>query len=198
MSRRPSGFTLLEVMCAFVLMATLISFVVEIWHESMDKAGRAADTREIREVSDTVFGRILFEHQVGKFRDGDGGTLDGLYGQWARLSSQDRERYERYEWRLEIRAVQAAGQAPEGSDAEPLTGDAPGELDAPSGSAPPDAEEAPAGGELLERITLRIRYQPEFRTSGDPDEDLIVLSRLMPPPPDLAGAGARPPAGGSR
>lgn len=185
-STPPRGFTLLEVMCAFVIMATLISFIVETWFESMLNASRSADSREIREVSDTVFGRILFEHQVGKFHDGDGGTLDVLYGTWARLSSRDRERYERYEWRLEIKKVQAAGEAEDSSDAESLAG-GPSRSESEEGSS--SNEDDAKTGVLLERITLRIRYRPEYATSEDRDADLIVLSRLMPQPPDLAGTG---------
>lgn len=196
----PRGFTLLEVSVAFVIMATLIAFIVEVWFSSMENASRAADNREIREVADTVFGRILFEHQVGKFHDGDSGTLDVLYGTWARLSSRDRERYERYEYQLEIKKVQAAGEIEEGSDAESLAGSQGTSTSTSSGSSgssstTPSSSEEDLPGVDLERITLRIRYKPEYRLGEAESGDLIVLSRLMPEPPDLGGGSGS--SGGS-
>ena len=47
--REAAGFTLLEVMCAFAILAIVSAFMVVLWTQSLDKAGTAIDRREMRD-----------------------------------------------------------------------------------------------------------------------------------------------------
>ena len=67
------GFTLLEVMCAFAILSGIMTIVTMIFSQNIDKAIYAIDQREMRELADTVFGKILFEQS--EHRDGDEGSI---------------------------------------------------------------------------------------------------------------------------
>ncbi|MEZ6007762.1 MAG: type II secretion system protein [Planctomycetota bacterium] len=116
--REAAGFTLLEVMCAFAILAIVSAFMVVLWTQSLDKAGTAIDRREMREIADSFFSRVLYEDT--EHRDGDSGTMDIAYGQWADLPQARRDRYRDYRYVLEKRLVTAAGTSSTDSDAEPL------------------------------------------------------------------------------
>lgn len=119
MSRtRQSGFNLLEVTCAFAILALVSGLMVVLYYQSMQKASTAIDRRELREIADTMFGKILFEEEV--HNDGDSRTMDDAYGNWANLPQASRERYARYRYVLEKKLVTASGVADPNSDAEPL------------------------------------------------------------------------------
>lgn len=190
------GFTLLEVMCAFAILAMVSGFMVILWTTSLDKASNAIDRRELREVADTFFGRVLFEDSEHK--DGDSGTMNIAYGQWANLPQAVSDRYEIYRYVLEKRLVTAAGAASKDSEAEPLF-DSGTEQDrgrgtsssSSSGSSSSGSTEAAAegegGGVNLWRVTLKI-----FRTdTPDGENNPLITLQTYRRPTESAKARAR-------
>ncbi len=171
--RRNAGFTLLEVMLAFAILAVITGTLGQLIHENMVIAADAIDQREMREIADTIFGKFLFEQD--EHRDGDEGSIAVEYGQWAGLPQERADRYAIYRWRLRKSEIVAAGTADPNDDAESLTGED-DETSSSSGSSEEDAANADKGSIKLIRFTLTV-----FR-EGSPDDPLITLTRFLPPP----------------
>lgn len=178
--REAAGFTLLEVMCAFAILAIVSAFMVVLWTQSLDKAGTAIDRREMREIADSFFSRVLYEDT--EHRDGDSGTMDIAYGQWADLPQARRDRYRDYRYVLEKRLVTAAGTSSTDSDAEPLfdsSRDGTDDRGTTSTTGGTSSEEGDAaGGTNLWRVTLKI-----FRLDDPQGEEnpLITLQTYRRP-----------------
>ena len=169
-SSRQAGFTLLEVMCAFTILAGVISVMVVIWSNNIDTAIWAIDKREMREVADTVFGKILFEQQ--EHRHGDEGSLAVIYGQWARLPAHRADRYRDYHYSLTKQDYVAAGIADPEDDAESLRE----EVDDEEDDEEISDEEAAKGNVKLVKFTMTV-FRLEER-----DSPLITLTRYLRPP----------------
>lgn len=177
-----SGFTLLEVMCAFAILAIVSAFMVVLWTQSLDKAGTAIDRREMREIADSFFSRVLYEDT--EHRDGDSGTMDIAYGQWADLPQARRDRYRDYRYVLEKRLVTAAGTSSTDSDAEPLFDssrdgtESRGSTSTTTTGGTTSEEGDAAGGTNLWRVTLKI-----FRLDDPQGEEnpLITLQTYRRP-----------------
>jgi prepilin-type N-terminal cleavage/methylation domain-containing protein len=170
--RQERGFTLLEVVCAFTILALVISIMVTIWSTNIETAIWAIDKREMREVADTIFGKILFEQQ--EHRDGDEGSLAVIYGQWAGLPAHRADRYRDYHYRLRKQDFVSAGEADPESDTENLFGD-PSDEESTDDATGTDGE-TEAGSVKLVRFTMTV-----FRV-GEDDDPLITLTRYMRPP----------------
>lgn len=176
-----AGFTLLEVMFAFAILAILTGAMAQMIHNNMEKAGAAIDQRELRELADTLFGKILFEQ--ADHRDGDEGSIAVDYGQWAGLPQERADRYSIYRWRLKKTEMVAAGTTDPNDDAEGLFGDDSDDEEDSSSSSGSSVNDADKGNVKLMRFTLSV-----FR-EDDPDQPLIVLSRFLPPP-EYEGSGS--------
>ena len=166
------GFTLLEVMCAFMVLAVAMAFLSINHHQSMETASYAIDQRDLREVADTIFRRILYEPQ--EHDDGDSGTLDGdIYGGWAELPSQVRDRYAIYTYELSKQVQTAAGTPDADGEAEAIfESDTSEESDTVDDE--PAEDEQP--GVKLVKLTLKI-----YRTEEPGGTPLITLQRFMRP-----------------
>ena len=173
-TRREAGFTLLEVMLAFAILALAVGLLTQIWAKNIEKAISAIDQREMRELADTVFGRILFEQQ--KNRDGDEGSMTVMYGEWAGLPQARADRYRDYRYSLTKKEYVAAGSSGTDDEAEDLF-EQDDEETATEGNGP-DANQAAV---KLIKFTMRV-----YRVST-PGEALITLTRYLRPP-DLTGA----------
>ncbi|MDF1702220.1 MAG: prepilin-type N-terminal cleavage/methylation domain-containing protein [Planctomycetota bacterium] len=176
-----AGFTLLEVMFAFAILAILTGAMAQMIHNNMEKAGAAIDQRELRELADTLFGKILFEQ--ADHRDGDEGSIAVDYGQWAGLPQERADRYSIYRWRLKKTEMVAAGTTDPDDDAEGLFGDDSDDDEDSGSSSGSSVNDADKGSVKLMRFTLSV-----FR-EDDPDQPLIVLSRFLPPP-EYEGSGS--------
>ena len=177
------GFTLLEVMCAFAILGMAISVVVQIFAQNVEKAIYAIDQREMRELADTVFGKILFEQS--KHRDGDGGSIAVAYGEWANLPQDRADRYREYSWSLKKKQYVAAGAEDPNGDAESLfePKDDDESSSSSTNSTPTSSDEEKGGNVLLVQYTMTV-----YRESK-PDEPLITLTRFLRPP-DLPGSSS--------
>lgn len=167
-----AGFTLLEVMCAFSVLALVTTFMTEIWADGIEKAETAIDQREMREIADTVFGKILFEEQ--EHSDGQEDTLDNAYGRWAQLPPAKRDRYRDYRYVLEKKLTTVSGSGSEDGDAENMFANEDDDSSSSSLSTEDEEGEGAAGVELW-RYTMRIFH----KDSGD--EPLITLQTYRKP-----------------
>lgn len=168
-----SGFTLLEVLLAFAILSILTTLMTETISSNMEKAADAIDKRELREIADTIFGRILFEQT--EHRDGAEGSVSVDYGQWAGLPQSRADRYSMYRWRLRKTEMIAAGQSDEKGDAESLFGGS-DEEETEETSSSGSGDEASKASIKLIRFTLTLYHQEE------PGEPLVTLTRFLPPP----------------
>ncbi len=181
--RKAGGFTLLEVMCAFAILALITSFISQTCHEAMERGGRAGDLRALREAADTVFRRLCYED--GLHADGMRSSLADFYAAWAELPSVQRDRWTPYQMTFRRRPRTAAGE-PGAEGGEPIGGASSGSSPSGSGSggsatgsgssasAGATAGEEPTSVELME-LTLTIWHEDAE------DEPLIVLQTLLPP-----------------
>lgn len=180
-TERARGFTLMEVMFAFAILAVVTALMSEMIHHNMEKASAAIDQRELRELADTLFGKILFEQ--ADHRDGDEGSIAVDYGQWAGLPQERADRYSIYRWRLRKTEMVAAGQTDPSDDAEGLFGaDDEDEEESSSSGSGSSVSDADKGNVKLMRFTLTVYREDE------PDNALIVLTRFLPPPEYADGA----------
>jgi len=106
------GFTLLEVMLAFAIMAISLAFLTEAASNSFTKGVAAIDLRDLRVMADTVFRRVVYEHW--KWNDGDTGTADVWYAEFAGLKGSLRDRWKIYRLVLHKRKGMVAGNDPSG------------------------------------------------------------------------------------
>ena len=165
------GFTLLELMCAFSILALVTSFITDIWAQSIEKAETAIDQRELREIADTVFGKILFEEQ--EHNDGDSDSLDNAYGLWAQLPQAKRDRYAIYRYVLEKKLTTVSGSSSddsesmfEGEDTEEENG----------GNSATEGEGEEEAAVELWRYTMHI-----YRTDEGEEEPLLTLQTYRKP-----------------
>jgi len=178
-----SGFTLLEVLLAFAILAIITTLMTQIVSSNMEKAADAIDQRELREIADTLFGRILFEQT--EHRDGDEGSIAVDYGQWAGLSQSRADRYSMYRWRLKKTEMVAAGASDESEDTESLTGDGSG---SGSGSEESSSSTGATGEGEQNKVAVKLmRFTLTIFRQSDPDKPLATLTRFLPPP-DFQGA----------
>lgn len=176
---REHGFTLLEVLLAFAILSVVTTLMSQIISFNVEKAVSAIDQREMRELADTVFGKILFEQT--EHRDGDEGSIAVDYGKWAGLPQERADRYEIYRWRLVKREMMAAGQSGDEDDSEDIFGEE--DEDEEETSSDPGA-----GGEQRPGVKL-IKFTMVVFRRDQPDEALITLTRYLKPPDfgDAAG-----------
>jgi prepilin-type N-terminal cleavage/methylation domain-containing protein len=167
------GFTLLEVLLSFAILAVVTTIMTQIVSENMEKAASAIDKRELREIADTIFGKILFEQT--DHRDGAEGSISVDYGQWAHLPQARADRYSMYRWRLKKTEVIAAGETDAKTDAEKMFGD--DSTSEETSSTPANKADEPSKGSIrLIRFTLTVYHQEE------PNTPLATLTRYLPPP----------------
>lgn len=211
-SVRARGFTLLEVMCAFAILTLMTGTITVICHDAVETGMRAVDLRELREAADTVFRVALYEDGNSKWQDGQTGTLDYYYGEFAHLRGAAKDRWKAYAMEYHRRAKTAAGSVAAG-EAEPLftssqnstrstssggrtgtgtgtTGTGTGTGTSTTGSTTTMGGEPESTGEMVWQITLKI-----YRTDERASEALLTLQTFLPRQAD-AGTGAVP-AGGT-
>jgi prepilin-type N-terminal cleavage/methylation domain-containing protein len=112
--RAEGGFTLLEVLIAFAILAIVLSALSEVQFQAVQKGGKAVDYREVREAADTVFRKIIYEIDKPDWPDGRTFTFDYEYGEYIGLPSHERDRWKPVRGVLHKQRRMAAGTDPTG------------------------------------------------------------------------------------
>jgi type II secretory pathway pseudopilin PulG len=111
--RDARGFTLLELVFAFAILALAIVGLMESQTKSMDKGVRTLELRDLRVMADTVFRRIVYE--ITKWDDGQRGDAADWYADFAQVpAGPQRDRWKRYRLELRKRKGLVAGTDPSG------------------------------------------------------------------------------------
>lgn len=171
------GFTLLEVMLALAILTTVTAFISVVWSKSMDKATDAVARRELREVADTVFRRVLYEIQ--EHSDQQQGSLEEFYGEWTGFRGLAKEKWRHYTYELLKKEKVVAGSADTDGDAESLFGDSDEDDDDTTSGSRPSASETneSLSSIILLEITLNI-----YEVDGETSDPLISLRTYIRPP----------------
>lgn len=118
-ARRPGtaaarGFTLIELIFAFAILAIAMTGLMESQAKSMDKGMRTLELRDLRVMADTVFRRIVYEQS--KWDDGQRGDAAEWYADFAQIPPGPlRERWKMYRLELRKKKGLVAGTDPSGS-----------------------------------------------------------------------------------
>lgn len=169
--RGEAGFTLLEVMCAFAILASLTGFLTVVYFNAVERGTRALHLRELREAADTLFRKIIYEEH--RYSDGDSRTLDNSYAEFAGLRGYERDRWRVYKYVLRKERRTAAGSPDRSKGEESIFGDDWGEDEGGGGEG--DSAEESVAGQALWRITLSL-----FPTESAEEEPLLVLRTYVP------------------
>lgn len=107
------GFTLLELVFAFAILALAIVGLMESQTKSMDKGGKTLELRDLRVMADTVFRRIVYESS--KWEDGQRGDAADWYADFAQVpAGPQRDRWKQYGLQLRKKKGLVAGTDPSG------------------------------------------------------------------------------------
>ena len=167
-SSNARGFSLLEVMVAFVILTFVTGTVVAQFWESVNATTTAVNQRELREAAESLFRRILYERE--KWEDGDGGFMGKEYAEWTGLGSKLQDKWNDFRWELEKTPQLAAGNTDDG-DVESVFGEDESEDDT---STDEEGEEEGEGVQLM-RVVLRI-----YDVESGKTEHLVVLATYQP------------------
>jgi prepilin-type N-terminal cleavage/methylation domain-containing protein len=179
---RNRGFTLLEVMVAFSILAIVMTALSKVHVDAVKKGGLAVDYREAREGADTVFRRITYEIDKPDWPDGKVFTFDIEYGEYVGLPTHERDRWRAFRGVLRKQRRMAAGSDPTGVTPSAL-GDETGQSDRERREAERrEAErrtDAPdTGGEEVYLVRLEVYLGEE----SDQTTPFLTLSTFVPVP----------------
>lgn len=112
--RAARGFTLLELVFAFAILALALVGLMESQAKSMDKSVKTLELRDLRVMADTVFRRIVYE--IGDWNDGQRGDAAEWYADFAQVPpGPQRDRWKRYRLELRKKKGLVAGTDPSGA-----------------------------------------------------------------------------------
>lgn len=171
---RQGGFTLLEALCAFAILAIVTGMITKDFVNNTQKGATALDRRELREAADTIFRKMIYEWE--EYKDGDSRTLDEEYGEFADLRGLQRDRWAVYRYDLEKKPQSVVGASIDGGDS---LFEEDGESSDTEYEEPVAGEEGAAGqsaGVELVRMTLKI-----YRQEEDTEEPLLTLTTWIDP-----------------
>lgn len=106
------GFTLVELLVAFAILAVAMAYMTQIQTRSLQLGAKARDLRDIRVMSDTVFRKFIYE--LFQTNDGYNGTGDVLYAQYAEIPSAQRDQWRQFRIVFHKEKRMAAGTDPTG------------------------------------------------------------------------------------
>ena len=180
-ARHPRGFTLLEVLCAFAILAALTGMLTVNFVQNVEKGVTALSHRELREAADTIFRKIIYEWE--EYDDGSESTLDDIYGEFARLKGWERDRWAIYRYHLEKKEKTVVGVSDDTdeslfdsqNDGSTSSSSSSSSSSSGSDSSADESADALPGIELV-RIKLDI-----YRTDEDAERPLLTLVTWIDP-----------------
>ena len=170
------GFTLLEVLCAFAILAALTGFLTVNFVQNVEKGVTALSHRELREAADTIFRKIIYEWE--EYDDGAESTLDDIYGEFARLKGWERDRWAIYRYRLEKKPKTVVGMATDSDETLFDSQNDPDDTSSSSSSSSSSDAEGEGGMPGVELVRIKIDI---FRTDEPSDQPLLTLVTWVDP-----------------
>ncbi len=189
-TRPDRGFTLLELLIAFGILALTMGSLIGIQGASISWAAQAIERRDTSVMADTVFRRIVYE--VDKHQDGETGTADVMYGEYIQLEGAARDRWKDYRLLVRKRRGMVVGTDPTGKleDLFTDTGATSGSSSSSSssrtggsssgtgsGSGSGSSETEPTSGEEAYLVELDVFFGEETETP------VLTLKSVVPIPP---------------
>ena len=176
--RIEAGFTLLEVLCAFAILAALTGWMTVNFVQNVEKGVTALSHRELREAADTIFRKIIYEWE--EYDDGSESTLDDIYGEFARLKGWERDRWAIYRYRLETKPKTVVGVS---EDDDETLFDSQGDLDdgSSSSSSSSSSSAGEAGADSLPGVEIVRIKMDIYRTDEVSAEPLLTLVTWVDP-----------------
>lgn len=183
-TRADRGFTLLEVLLAFALLALFLAAMSLVQSRAVESGAQALDLRDLRVSADTVFRKFVYE--IDRVNDGDTAGFDSWYAEYIGLRGQARDRWSIYRGVVHKERGLAAGTDPTGK-LKPLFDDGSGTSSTTSttstsstsgttGTGSATDPESQAGEEVY-MLTLEV-FQ-----GADGGEPLMTLRTIVPIPP---------------
>lgn len=156
---------------------------------SLNKGERAVASREVREMSDTVFRRFIYELQ--KYSDNQPDTGDHAYGEFAGLKGPERDRWKIYRLVYHKKKGMAAGTDPSGQS-EDLFNTAPknsqGTSSGSTSSGSSGSTGTAGGAEATTGVEVYLLSLDVYGPS-DEVEPILTLRTIVPiPESELAEA----------
>jgi prepilin-type N-terminal cleavage/methylation domain-containing protein len=171
------GFTLLEVMCAFGILAVAMGVTIQIEVHAVRNAEKALEYRDTAVMADTVFRRVVYEGNQ-HWPEGHSSTADISYAEYIGLKGIARDRWSNYKILIHRKRGMVVGTDPSGHLESLFDGGAAGKP-IPTGTGPTTPPtETSAAGEQAWLVTMEVFW-------GD---DLVnpvhTLRSILPLQPD--------------
>ena len=116
-ARATRGFTLVEMLLAFAILAVVMAYLIQTRRRRSRKGAKARDLRDIRVMSDTVFRKALYE--IWQWQDGQSSTADNWYGGVRESEGPAARPVAPVPARLPQAEAHGRGQRPDGQDRVP-------------------------------------------------------------------------------
>jgi prepilin-type N-terminal cleavage/methylation domain-containing protein len=171
------GFTLLEALCAFAILAAVTGMITQDFVNNAQKGATALSHRELREAADTIFRKMIYEWE--EYKDGDSRTLDEEYGEFADLRGMQRDRWAEYRYELEKKPQSVVGASIDGEESlfgEDVESTTVSPIESTETGAGESGAAGQAGGVELVRMTLMI-----YRREEDAETPLLTLTTWIDP-----------------
>ena len=188
-ARARGGFTLLEVVIAFSILAMVMAALAGVQTYSVNIGSKALDARDVREMSDTVFRRFIYELQ--NYTDGMQETGGKAYAEFAGVPRNERHRWDLYTLRYHKRKGMAAGTDPKGQT-EDLFGTASKDETGKSSSSSSSSHSSSSSGtggssgsgsaDASTGVEAYLLSLEVFYTGQGTEEPLLTLSTVVPIP----------------
>ena len=183
--RGSRGFSLLEVLIAFAILAITLALMTESQVHAVNLGAKALDLRDVRSAADTVFRKFIYE--IGSVNDGDSAGLDTWYAEYIGLRGQQRDRWAVYRGVVHKQRGIAAGTDPtgkaqplfegQGSGSSSTSGSGTSGTGGASGTGGTGGSTEPSAPEEVYMLTLEV-FQ------GTEDAEPVMKLRTIVPIPD--------------
>jgi prepilin-type N-terminal cleavage/methylation domain-containing protein len=151
---RERGFTLLEVMFAFAIMAVFTSVMMGVEASCVRKAEKALEYRDTAVMADTVFRRVVYEGNQ-HWPEGHSSTADISYAEYIGLKGVARDRWSNYKILIHRKRGMIAGSDPSGRLENLFEGGAAGQPDTNT-TGTGTSTETTASGEQAWLVTMEV------------------------------------------